>query len=152
MREGSFNQVRYLAALDLSEKNTLIKGDQVASIGAAPQSTVAIEAKRLLKGLNQGDWERVFYELVQAITSEEQMEPLLKIALLRQTLDTAAAGSVSVRKGFEKHLALLRESKANLFANWLDPKNTQAEASRQQAAEEGEGSSEHHRRRRRCVS
>ena len=49
------------------------------------------------------------------------MDPILKVNLLQQVLDTGIRGSHCLEKAFGRHLEWIKEAKINAFANWLDP-------------------------------
>jgi hypothetical protein len=59
--------------------------------------------------------------MIEAIVSDKETDPLLKIFLLRKVLTVGCQGSVCLQRGFGRHLELLKDSKIPPGVNWVDP-------------------------------
>jgi hypothetical protein len=69
---------------------------------------------------------------LEAIHKQEKLDPILKLVLLKQTLEIATAGSAACRDAFASHMTHLRGAATPLIA-WMDPSSTEAERARPKA-------------------
>ena len=132
-RATRMEPISYIAGFDLVEKKAGVDAGKLAFNGPAPQVGLAKEVRPLLKALDGTNWEQTFFRIVRAIDESKQIDPLLKVNLLRQTLEIGSRGSTVFEQAFGKHLEKLTEQNVNPFANWLDPKDQDARGQRQRA-------------------
>ena len=107
---------------------------QKARIDRAPQVAVAQKIEPVLQTLNDRNWERSFYEMIQAIHADGSMDPILKANLLQQVLEAGARGSRCLQQAFQAHLDWFNQAKIDAFANWVDPADAAAAQARIEAA------------------
>jgi hypothetical protein len=125
----------YISTFDGKTKNGLLwKDSNVIYADRAPQTVVADEVLPILKDLNDSNWEQSFCRILAAIHANHAMDPVLKVNLFQQTLDTAIRGSFSMEKAFGPHLEWIKEARIDVFANWLDPTDATVANIRNKAA------------------
>ena len=107
-----------------------------AGVGVAPQVALARGIRTRLADLSHVNWESQFYAILEAIRNDKETDPLLRFDMLRLALKAACEGSVPMATAFESSCRRFRHTDVNLFANWVDPKDTDASEARQQAETE----------------
>ena len=131
---------KYVAGFDLSEKNRNIKAGDVLPIRKAPQVALSEKALQILAGINNKNWDDSFRELIAddrpSDASGPRLDPLLKLKLLQQTVEVAARGSHQLAGELAQQIKMLQTSKVSPIANWLEPDDAEANASREQALRE----------------
>lgn len=120
VEKGKFTKFRYVSALDLTQSEHMVLGDNVIYHGLAPQAKVSRVLLPSLMSLNDGNWEQIVSEAIVVIAAETELDPILKCDLLRQTLSVGCTGSYSIEQAFTRHLRLLSDSRVDRSANWLD--------------------------------
>jgi hypothetical protein len=129
--------VKYVADFDLSQKPVGLKPEDVVSVDTAPQTALAGKSIEWLNYIDsaapQPRWEKALGELAQLLHDDEKTEPLLRLILLQQVLETGGQGSQCFATAFEPHRAHLDGAMVNIFANWLDPNDPDALAAHRQA-------------------
>ena len=125
----------YVSTFDGKTKNGwLSQGNKVQYVGRAPQTIVAEQVLPILKDINDNNWERSFCRMIAVIHADRAMDPILKVNLLQQVLDTGIRGSHCLEKAFGRHLEWIKEARINAFANWLDPADSTVANERKEAA------------------
>ena len=126
----------YVSSFDGKTKTGwLTQERKVQYVGSAPQTIVAGKVQPILQALNDENWEESFCEMIAAIQADHATDPILKVNLLQQVLETGVHGSHCLEKAFGPHLEWIREAKINPFANWLDPADSTVASERKKAAE-----------------
>ena len=125
--------VNCIAGFDLVEKRRGVDPAKLTYNGPAPQVDLSHKVRPLLKDLKDDNWERTFFLIVKAIDEAKDIDAILKLNLLRQTLEVGCHGSSIFDHAFAKHLDALKEQNVNPFANWLDWKDEAAKADRRRA-------------------
>jgi hypothetical protein len=117
----------YLVAFDQTRKQRSLLKSAIKFHDRAPQSVAAASVlDRLSKMESPRDWERTFYFMLFDITSQQRMDPVLKVTLLQKTIRVACEGSHAMRLGFGKYHDLLQAPDFALNANWMDPDDEDA--------------------------
>ena len=131
---------KYVAGFDLSEKTRNIKSTEVLPSHRAPQVALSEKALQILAGLNGNNWDTAFHDLIAGIWVSDAKGPkidtILKLKLLQQTVEVAARGSYPLEGELAQQIKMLQGSKVSPIANWLEPDDAEANASREQAARE----------------
>ncbi len=131
---------KYVAGFDLSEKTRNIKSSEVLPTHRAPQVALSEKALQILAGLNDKNWDASFRELIAEIWRSDakgpRIDPLLKLKLLQQTVEVAARGSSQLEGELAQQMKMMQNSKVSPIANWLEPDDAEANASREQAVRE----------------
>ncbi len=104
-----------------------------AKVVRAPQVFVAKQIQPILNALSDSNWEKSFCEMIAIIHADHEMDPILKINLLQQVLQTGVRGSYCLENAFDRHLEWFKETRINAFANWLDPTQSEINNTRNEA-------------------
>ena len=72
--------------------------------------------------------------MIQVISTNDSMEPILKANLLQQVLEAGVRGSHCLKTAFQRHLEWFNQQRINSFANWLDPADVTVGIARSEAA------------------
>ncbi len=129
--ERATSSISYIAGFDMAEKRQVIDAGETAS--KAPQASVADSAKSFLKELTDGNWDPTFFRIAQAIVEGKEVDAILKVSMLRQTLEVGGRGSDVFELAFAKHIDIIKEADIAADANWLDPKDPTAPGERRKA-------------------
>jgi hypothetical protein len=131
--EGS-NLIRYLGGFDGRERAKAIISAHIDYSNWSPQTLVAVKYRGILNGVGiVGGWDRVMTDMLVAIRSAAEMDPLLQVALLRKVADLAMEGSEPLREALGPTRGLLDQ--ADVDVPWMDPENSDADRLRPKAAE-----------------
>ena len=74
--------------------------------------------------------------MAEAILADTETDPILKLFLLRETLDIGCQGSLFLKKAFAQHLEALKNSQDLTTANWVDPNDSEGPGNRSAAEAE----------------
>jgi len=133
--EGS-NLIRYLGGFDGRERARAIIMPFAVYSDWSPQTKIANKYKIVLRqGSALTDWDRVMIQLMTAIRSSEDMDPLLQVALLKKVADSAIEGSEPLRAALGPIKELLEQGDVDVNVPWMDPDNADAERQRPRALE-----------------
>lgn len=120
---------------ETKNRSPLVKA--IKQAGPAPQTVVAKAILAQLDNLNKASepaaWERTFCEILEAIARARDVDPMLTMMLLKETMQVAGQGSDQLKALLAPHYKLLDESRADPFANWVDPDDKAADAARRQS-------------------
>jgi hypothetical protein len=127
----------YIGGFDMAEKripgglrmSALIRNE------AAPQKRLAKELQSQLQQLNSTGWEQAFCKMLQSIEADNQIDPILKFNLFKQTLDVACRGSHVLDDALQADLSAVKSAEIDSTANWLDPTDLPARRNREKVAE-----------------
>ncbi|HEV2971294.1 MAG TPA: hypothetical protein VGY55_15065 [Pirellulales bacterium] len=123
LKDSGMAPINYITGFDLVEKKAGVDSAKVTFNGSAPQVGVAKSIRPMIDALNDANWEQTFFHIVKAIDENKEIDPILKVNLLRQTLEIGSRGSAVFERAFAKHSDALKDANVNPFANWLDPKD-----------------------------
>ncbi len=91
-----------------------------------------------MHNLSDSEWEATFFRIVQGLLSNDEIDPILKVELLRLVLSVACEGSYALQQTFggwlESIEAAEQDGRLNLAVNWVNPQ--EAGAPRARAAAE----------------
>lgn len=129
---------RYVVGMDLSEKGKVLRRDEIlAELADAPQNRLAERLRSLRLGVSADNWEERFAQMAEEIAAApRELDPLVRLRMLSETVRVAAQGSPLFERAYTAPLAVLKASKVNPFANWLDPLDTEARVQRTLAENE----------------
>lgn len=68
-------------------------------------------------------WEPVFVQVLQELEIQKDMEPTLKLFLLKGILECGADGSHCLATGFAQWLQILKGLRPDIGANWINPED-----------------------------
>jgi hypothetical protein len=117
------------------EGNQQFKIIQVAKAGPAPQCQIASEWAHLFKDRTLGptQWEQAVLRLATVVSCDAEVDPILKLEMLRLLLDAGAMGSPLLGQALEKQRTFLDKQGAAVGVRWMDPTSKPASAARPKA-------------------
>lgn len=105
--------------------------------GPAPQAAVANEVLAALDALEKSEdpnrWDAAFCDVLESIAKPRGVDPMLTTMLLKEALAIASRGSDQMKAFLQPHYTILEDSRADPFANWVDPHDTAADSARLQS-------------------
>ena len=127
-------EVKYIVRRGKDERHDLVEPKDVVSKDPAPQSQLALGAKKLLSDPSMRDrWDDVMIELIKSIVNEPTIDPILQMNLLKVVIESAGAGSEPIRVALEGSKKVLDQAKINLDVDWTDPESDELDDLRNQA-------------------
>jgi hypothetical protein len=115
-------------SLELTKARCL-KGDIVA-LNIAPQVELALKATDMLRELDDANWDRTFYTLTELVQSYPDVDPILRIAILKRVLEFGSAGSYRFKTVFAPKQAVLTAANVDVSALWMLPDDAAATTTR----------------------
>lgn len=116
-------------------RSPLVKS--IERIGPAPQTVVAKNILAALESLEEASdpvvWDSTFCDILEVIVKAQDVDPMLTMMLLKESMQIAGKGSERMRTMIAPHYKTLDESRADPFANWVDPDDKAADAARRQS-------------------
>jgi hypothetical protein len=132
-KEGT-NLIRFIVGFDGKERTKPIVTANITYADLAPQSKIAARFKVVLSQEGAvADWEKVTTDLATAIKADSEMDPLLKMALLRKVVDLAGQGSMPLRESLERARSFLEQAGVDATVPWMDPESQEADRLRARA-------------------
>lgn len=105
--------------------------------GPAPHTKVSRAILAALDSLDKASdpaaWDSTFCDILDGIAKADDVDPMLTMMLLKDAMQIAAKGSKRMQTLVAPHYKALDESRADPFANWVDPDDKAADAARQQS-------------------
>ena len=114
-------------------KNFLRKDIAGGRAVRAPQAVIADEVIRALKTLDDAKWDETMIQYLNRIRSDSDIDPLLKLILLRRTLEFAMGGSYVLQQELQEYEQALERSGVNLTVPWMDPESVSGPKARNDA-------------------
>ena len=130
---GAVPTIKYLASLDNTEKTVAVKPINVAYVGPAPQRKLGDAVRARLRTLADETWDRNFYGIVLDIIRDDRTDALLRLQLLERVIEVACEGSHLLAESFKSYRSEMANAGINLFSNWLDPADAEANRNRDKA-------------------
>jgi hypothetical protein len=125
--ETDANLLSYIVGFDGKERTKFVVTENVASHDVSPQTKIARKFKAVLAAKTlAANWDAVMIDLTSAVRSDPDIDPLLKMALLRRICNYANAGSYSLSRVLSPVLATLTQSDVDVNVPWMDPANADA--------------------------
>ena len=135
-------KVEYFTDLGLTNRNTVAGGIKTTSIvnkkagtGFDWGSTQQVFAKQVgteLDNLAKQGWETTFVNILSQLHTAK-IDPILKLQLYGYLIDTASKGSTVLRVALEPTRKIMKASRVDTTANWIDPTNGSADRPRKEA-------------------
>jgi hypothetical protein len=134
-RAGSGYRIDSLVTIDCSERPVFIPKSNFLKLGLAPQSEIATEVKNsLLRAADsQTLWDAVMVKILTSVRNEPELDPVLKVILLKGAIQAASEGSASLAEALSDHLRMIEDAQLNLNVTWVDPDDAKAELERHRA-------------------
>lgn len=126
--------VRYLAGFDGKERTLSLVRDWVVRTEVAPQTKLAARFKPLLNAQpDKLDWETVILDMIDQVRIQPGLDPVLRVALLRNVLELGLAGSDPLQQALGRFRKLVDDGDVDTNVPWMDPENREAEQVRPKA-------------------
>jgi hypothetical protein len=135
--KGESTLVPVIINNELTVNNKYIRSNGGVSSGPAAQSLLAGKVLKLYPEELATAWEKTLFDIVGKIADDQEMDSLLKLLLLKETLGIAGKGSRPAKQAAAKYLAQIdraKNEKLDLTAPWIDPLNEGAAEARKEAA------------------
>ena len=127
--------VRYLAGFDGKERSLTLVRDWVDRTEVSPQTKLANRFKPMLfQEPTRIDWEAVMLDLIDQVRTQPDMDPVLRVALLRKVLELALEGSAPLQDTLGAYKVLADQADVDTNVPWMDPENREAEQMRPKAS------------------
>ena len=134
--DGKSNAIHYLGGFDGRERSKSIILPRVVYSDWSPQTKIASKFRSILgKESTFTNWEEVMLDLMTAIRSAPEMDPLLQVALLRKVSENAMEGSEALRATLTPIKEHLEQGDVDVNVPWMDPDNAEANRLRPTALE-----------------
>jgi hypothetical protein len=131
LERGPKVTLKYLGGFDFSEKSTDLLRESIARHGPAPQQRLAATVHEALDDVEKGKWDAGFFTIIVALLDKESdLDPVLRLVLLKRTIDVAQQGSRSLRVACQEMRQRLEDRRTLLSANWLDPLDANVQSAR----------------------
>ncbi len=127
--------VRYLAGFDGKERSLTLVRDWVDKTEVSPQTKLANRFKPMLfQEPTRIDWEAVMLDLIDQVRTQPDMDPVLRVALLRKVLELALEGSAPLQDTLGAYKIMADQADVDTNVPWMDPDNREAEQMRPKAS------------------
>ncbi len=125
----------YILGKGESEGTKLLNAKKIESTGPSPQTKLFANFKPIFSDPRNLDrWDSVTIELIRAILSDREIDPVFQVVLLKTVAKTAADGSEPVRVSLELMLTQLEQTHVDLKVDWTNPAAHNLAASQDGAA------------------
>jgi hypothetical protein len=130
---------KYVSDFELNEKTLSVTKEELVRRLApfdvnSPQSDLARAFLDMLaKQLDTHGWETVFCDMIDRLLKDREIEPILKILLLKDVMEAGGKGSPALQKSFQRSLEVIEAGKLALGVNWLNPDDVEANSERRKA-------------------
>lgn len=126
----------------LRKKVEILTSDSIEDDGSggehhwdAPQWKLAREIIPLFDKLTPQTWEGNVEQAVQRVLSDKKIDPILKVQLATEMIQTATEGSLVFGEVFAEPLQIMKGTVEQLRGNWIDPANEEGRRIRRLATE-----------------
>jgi hypothetical protein len=134
--DGKSNAISFLGGFDGRERSKNITLSRVVYSDWSPQTKIANKFRSILgKEATFTNWEEVMLDLMTAIRSAPEMDPLLQVALLRKVAGNAIEGSEALRATLTPIKDHLEQGDVDVNVPWMDPDNAESNRLRPTALE-----------------
>jgi hypothetical protein len=106
-----------------------------ATMDSAPQSKLARRVKDALAGATAtaARWDAAMVGILRDIQSQPELDPLLRVILLKGTIQAASLGSAPLEEALKTHARAIDQARLNLDVAWVDPDDLAADPERRRA-------------------
>lgn len=126
--------IKYYTSASIVKEDTF-RLTGVVKVGDPPQALLARKLESMLNGNKVDlDWEQGMAECLETIRLDTDTDALFRLRFLEVFLTRVTAGSTVLGDALRSHAALLKSTRINKAAPWMDPDNKEAYQERLQAA------------------
>ncbi len=140
LKSGVTIGIRYIKDFEMNTKTVTVQAtDPRPIIKQAPHTSLCKDLLSQFNRAQKEDWEKKFCEMLDKILTfsdqEIPVDPIFRLRLLKQVLDTACEGSYPMYDAFRNWNMRIQTAPFDLTANWLDPESPEIEQQRKLTAE-----------------
>ncbi len=99
----------------------------------SPQFLFAQGTQKRIDDLNRVGWEQTFYDVLVDLTGNQEMDPILKLKLLKTMIPPIRAGSQFFQEQLKEMENKIQQATLGIPTNWCDPNDVEANRTREQA-------------------
>jgi hypothetical protein len=134
-----FHNFKFFIGYGLDDLDTQ-KGIQASDFvsrepSPSPSQLIAKYVKSRLSSLKAEEWNSFCLELSTRILNEEELNPFLKLDLLKRCLELSSNGDIFLKDQLSPHLKLLQGASINPLARWMNPDDVEGKRASDDARE-----------------
>lgn len=128
-------RIAKLINIDCLERQQFIHQSIVRTQGLAPQTELAKRVAKVLDRLSETpeQWDGKMIEILNLIRKEPEIDPVLKVVLLKGCLQAASRGDTCLEEAVKAHTTRIEQARLNLNVPWVDPDDERARQEREKA-------------------
>ncbi|MDR3632274.1 MAG: hypothetical protein P4L84_00480 [Isosphaeraceae bacterium] len=128
-------RINKLVTIDCQEKQQFIHQSLVLAQGPAPQSALAKRVLQVVDTLSETpeQWDAKMADILFLVRKDPDVDPVLKVILLKGCLQAAVRGDTSLEGGLKAQADRIEQSRLNLNVTWVDPDDDAAHHEREKA-------------------
>lgn len=123
--EDSFN-FDHIVGFDMAERTGRMRKGDVLRLETAPQSVLAKEAAIAALKITNTNWDQAFASLYKQVSEHRDLDPVLRVAMLKRLVDLGSTGSYRFATAFARHKDLLGGGRVDLTVAWMVPDDESA--------------------------
>ena len=123
----------YISSVDLRTVKARSPKREITKLEVAPQSRLAMAALAHLQKLDDANWDRTFLTLAELVQTHPDVDPILRLAILKRVLEIGSTGSQRFKAVFAQKNAALTAADVDLTASWMVPDDAGAATNRPRA-------------------
>ncbi|APW60108.1 hypothetical protein [Paludisphaera borealis] len=121
------NLLRYISGFDGRERAKPIVKANIIYSSVSPQTKIGVRYKAIFsRAAMIPDWDKVMFDLLTEIRKDAEMDPILKLTLLKKVTEYAMQGSVPLQAALAPLKAVMEQSDVDLNVPWMDPESVDA--------------------------
>jgi hypothetical protein len=110
--------------------------DKIVKAPHCIMATAMLSELSQMKQAKPEGWEQGMVRMFQSIHNANDAEPVLRLGVLKRTLEVGCRGSGSLRRALEHEHRLLQGIQTNLLVNWMRPLEDDAKLAAESASKE----------------
>lgn len=123
--------VEYISALHADAFKTVEIDTAYAVHKVAPQTELSRSFPKHVARLPDMAWDDWFLNLIQGVASQREIDPLVRVIMLRRIISVGCQGSEPLNRVLKYHLDQIQAPGLHFQANWIDPDDTDAQQARE---------------------
>ena len=126
-------RIKHVVGFDLAEREVSLVSTRILGTGESPQRQLSKRIRPALGAVSDANWENAFLTMYREVRDEQELDPLLKVVLLRRIVSVGCLGSHVLAAKMQSVTAELDGGSVDISANWLLPQSKEADLSRMNA-------------------
>ena len=129
----TFQRFTCLVGFDLERRDKNVMTKNIVYEDVAPQSLFAHKAAQHLSKLTPRNWENTFLQILRDLFTQERIDPVVRLVLLKKFLEPACEGSLALTEAFREHRQTIENTEVDLSVDWMNPDSELAQEARHRA-------------------